>query len=40
MVVNADKFRVLILDKQYNGHTNKHIIVENWQIKVVSSVKL
>ena len=40
MVVNPDKFQAIILDKRKRDHTDEHIIVDNQQIKVVSSVKL
>ena len=40
MVVKPDKFQAIILDKRKRDHTDEHIIVDNQQIKVVSSVKL
>lgn len=40
MVLNSDKFQVTIFDKRKSHHTNKHVTVDNQQIKVVPSVKL
>ena len=40
MVTNPDKFQAIVLDKRKSDHTSKHIIVNNQQIKVASSVKL
>ena len=40
MVMNADKFSVIRSDKRNIDHNNEHINCENWQIEVVSFVKL
>ena len=40
MVVNADKFQEIMLDKRKRDHTDERITVDNQQIKVVLSVKL
>ena len=40
MVVNSDKFQAIILDKRKRDHTDERITVDNYQIKIVSSVKL
>ena len=40
MIVNPDKFQAIFLDKRKSDHTNKRIVVDNQNIKVVSSVEL
>ena len=40
MVVNADKFQEIMLDKRKRDHTYERITVDNQQIKVILSVKL
>ena len=40
MVVNADRFQEIMLDKRKRDHTDERITVDNQQIKVVLSVKL
>ena len=39
IAVNPDKLLAIILDKRKSYHTNERIIVDNQQIKVMSSVK-
>ena len=40
MIVNLDKFQVIIIDKKKGDHTNKNIAIDNKQIKSVPSVEL
>ena len=40
MIVNPDKFQVIITDKKKGDHTNENIVIDNKQIKTVSSVEL
>ena len=40
MIVNPDKFQAILLDKRKSDHKNQRIIVENQNIKVLSSVEL
>ena len=40
MIVNPDKFQAILLDKRKSDHTNQRIVVDNQNIKVVSSVEL
>ena len=40
IAVNPHEFLAIILDKRKSDHTNQRIIVDNQQIKVMSSVKL
>ena len=39
MIVNPDLFQAILLDKRKSDHTNQRIIVDNQNIKVVSSVE-
>ena len=39
MTVNHDKCQAILLDKRKGDHTNQHIVVDNQNIKVVSSVE-
>ena len=40
MIVNLDKFQVIIIDKKKGDHTNEDVVIDNKQIKTVTSVKL
>ena len=40
MIVNPDKFQVIITDKKKGDHTNENIVIDNKQIKIVPSVEL
>ena len=40
MIVNPDKFQVIITDKKKRDHTNENIVIDNKQIKIVPSVEL
>ena len=40
MVVDPDKFQVIIIDKKKGDHTNQKVVIDNKQIKTVSSVEL
>ena len=40
MIVNLDKFRVIIIDKKKVDHTNENVVIDNKQIKTVPSVEL
>ena len=40
MIVNPDKFQVIIIDKKKGDHTNENVFIDNKQIKTVSSVEL
>ena len=40
MIVNPDKFQVIIIDKKKGDHTNEDVVIDNKQIKTVTSVKL
>ena len=40
MIVNPDKFQVILLDKSKSDHTNQRIVVDNQNKKVVLSVEL
>ena len=40
MMVNPDKFQAILLDKRKGDHTNQRIVVDNQNLKVVSSVEL
>ena len=40
MKVNRDKFQAILLEKRKSDHTNQHIVVNNQNITVVSSVEL
>ena len=40
MMVNPDKFQVIIIDKKKGDHTNENVVIDNKQIKTVSSVEL
>ena len=40
MMVNPDKFHVIIIDKKKGDHTNENVVVDNKQIKTVPSVEL
>ena len=37
---NPDRFQAILLDKRKRDHTNQRIVVDNQNIKVVSSVEL
>ena len=39
-IVNPDKFQVIIIDKKKGDHTNENVVIDNKQIKTVSSVEL
>ena len=40
MIVNPHKFQVIIIDKKKGDHTNENVVIDNKQIKTVSSVEL
>ena len=40
MMVNPDKFQVIIIDKKKGDHTNENVVIDNKQIKTVSSIEL
>ena len=40
MIVNPDKFQVIIIDKKEGDHTNENVVIDNKQIKTVPSVEL
>ena len=39
-IVNPDKFQVIIIDKKKGDHTNENVVIDNKQIKTVSSIEL
>ena len=40
MIVNPDKFQILILDKKKEDHTNENVVIDNKKIKTVPLVEL
>ena len=40
MIVNADKFQVIIIDRKKGDHTNENVVIDNKQIKILPSVEL
>ena len=40
MIVNSDKFQVIIIGKKKGYHTNENVVIDNKQIKTVLSVEL
>ena len=40
MIGNPDKIQAILLEKRKSDHTNQRIVVENQNIKVVSSAEL
>ena len=40
MIVNPDKFQVIIIDKKKEDHTNENVVIDNKQIKNIPSVEL
>ena len=40
MIVNPDKFQAILLDKRRSDRTNQRIVVDNQNVKVVSSAEL
>ena len=40
MIVNPDKFQVIIIDKKKGDHTNENAVINDKQIKTVPSVEL
>ena len=40
MIGNLDKIQAILLEKRKSDHTNQRIVVENQNIKVVSSAEL
>ena len=40
MIVNPDKFQVIIIDKKKGDHSNKNVVIDNKQIKTVPSIEL
>ena len=40
MIGNLDKIQAILLEKRKSDHTNQRIVVENQNIKVVSSAQL
>ena len=39
MIVNPDKFQVIIIDKKKGDHTNENVVIDNKQIKTAPSVE-
>ena len=40
MIVNPDRFQIILLNKTKSDHTNQRIVVDNQNVKVVSSVEV
>ena len=40
MIVNPDKFQIIILDKKKGDHTNENVVLDNKKIKTVPLVEL
>ena len=40
MILNSDKFQVIIIDKKKEDHTNENVVIDSKQIKAVPSVEL
>ena len=40
VVVNPDKFQVIIIDKKKGNHTNENVVIDKKQIKTVPLVEL
>ena len=40
IIVNPDKFQIIILDKKKGDHTNENEVIDNKKIKTVTSVEL
>ena len=40
MIVNPDKFQIIILDKKKGDHTNENVVIDNKKIKIVPLVEL
>ena len=40
MIINPDKFQVIIIDKKKVDHANENVVILNGQIKTVPSVEL
>ena len=40
MIVNPDKFQVIIIDKKKGDHTNENVVIDNKQIKTIPSAEL
>ena len=40
MIVNPDKFQVIIIDKKKGDHTNENVVIDNKQINTVPLVEL
>ena len=40
MIVNPDKFQIIILDKKKGDHTNENVVIDNKKIKTVPLVEL
>ena len=40
MIVNPDKFQVIIINKKKGDQTNESVVIDNKQIKTVPSVEL
>ena len=39
MIVNPDKLQVIIIDKEKGDGTNENVVIDNKQIKAVTSVE-
>ena len=39
MIVNPDKFQIIILDKKKGDHTNENVVIDNKKIKTVPLVE-
>ena len=40
IIVNPDKFQIIILDKKKGDHTNENVVIDNKKIKTVPLVEL
>ena len=40
IIVNPDKFQVIIIDKKKEDHANENVVIDNKQIKTVPLVEL
>ena len=40
LIVNPDKFQVIIIDKKKGDHTNENVVIDSKQIKTVPSVEI
>ena len=40
MIVNSNKFLVIVIDRKKEDHTNENIVINNKQIHSVASVEI